>query len=568
MKRALAILAAFMVLGAVALGQESFTGKWTATVSFAPLGTECLTTFPSFGLSSSFTLTYTNGGLVLSSVSGFGLSGYTSQKFTASLTWGAFTLSSTMKFIPSAVTAYTNVPGITQTPSTTVVDCCGWTTKPKTAAVKFDDWTVKMDWTFAGIDIGGLLFVEQGNYDKVYYGYYTAKSFGSWDATQTQSSKTSYLNGAGLRFKLSAPIDSATLSVYIYSNLSEWSKQYYNEYNASLSGTHYDDLVLGKADYGFEVLNASCDAMFSEAYILLEGLTFTCSTVDMALTMTCEGFDSFDILFNDLPGLCCGITFDALISFSLTEKSFQLTPKFSMDYACVSFDIGVDYSNHTINGFKVYGLSISYDLGDCLSFSSDTSFDSTNHKIASPLYGGGYVWDFVPEVKDTTAEQAAPLYKLWCIPIEKYTIWEKFSIKWCGPGCCGGNYTFTVTNYFGDKYVLDKYGYAYRGSATDAWTYYVVDFDYDTGTTGTPTNSSDAWEDIYTGSWPPSLTSTEAKVYTKEVYTAGTNDNLFGWVKTSVSGKFPIMSTLFITGKLDVTVFGLSNFSFGFEFTF
>jgi len=296
---------------------------------------------------------------------------------------------------------------------------------------------------------------------------------------------------------------------------------------------------------------------------------------EAALKITCtDGFDSLSILIDDLPFFCCGVTTDLLLKFSVTDKELSLLPKFSMDYACVNFDIGVDFSDdHTINGFTIYGLSVSYDWSDCLKFTSDTSFSSTYHKIASPIYGGGYVYSLVPAIICSTNppvtlvnEVPDGLYKVSCVAKERYTVWEKFAVDVCLPGCCGGEVKFNVTTYFGDHEVLKAYAWSYYvGPSTTAVQDGKVDL--------VPGDGVDTVVEIFEAagvSLPTpttTLTSGKAYLYQAKYYVADTNA-LFNWAKTSVALTIPATDAINIKASFVVTAFGWDSFDIGFTFKF
>ena len=584
MKRALAILAVCALFSGFALGQ-TFSGKWSLTLNLLPNGLVCSDAVPAISVSSSLTLSYIYCDWTFSSISAFSQAGFTSQQFTASGGWGAFSISSTMKFIPAAVTVYTNKY---QTGS----DCCYWTSVAKEFEPKFDDWKTTLSFDFAGVNVEFLTLLEQGNYDKTYEGFfelngeYSVGTF-TWDETQTQSTCTTYKNGLGWRMKLASMVGSCNFSLYAYFGLSEWSLEAYQAYLNAVYGGYSTDLSLAKSGY-IVMANDDCNPGFSELYLLMEDLALGCATLDAALTITCSGFSSFAVLLDDLPLICCGITTDVKVTFDINSKTVVWKPKFSYEYACIVFDVGVAYGSGSITGLDIYGFSLSAELSDCLKVVFDTSFNTSKHPIANPIYGGDSYWFYIPattlctgtndtltlvlesRTKDTTTyyeivgDGEDDKFKITCLDEIKYTIWEKISFSTCLPGCCGGEVKFTVDTFFGDKYVLEDYGFAYYDGSH--WAFYVSE-----DLSSFAAKTADEWKAWYstaTGStW--SASPTKEALYTVPYYKAATtNDNLFGWVKTTIKLVVPMSANISITSSFDVSMFGFDKVDLGFSITF
>lgn len=92
MKRALAIMVALCTIGAVGFSQ--LTGNWKGSICM-PAGT----------FSSTLTLNYVVAGITISSISTFGVTGFTAQQFTMKGAFGPFSLTGNMYFDPT-VPAY------------------------------------------------------------------------------------------------------------------------------------------------------------------------------------------------------------------------------------------------------------------------------------------------------------------------------------------------------------------------------------------------------------------------------------------------------------------------------
>lgn len=92
MKRALAIAVALCTLGFAGFSQIAIKGSWTASVCLVPAPTT---------LTSTLNLTYTVAGFDITSITGFGATGITSQKFTFKGVFGPFSASGNVWFQPS-----------------------------------------------------------------------------------------------------------------------------------------------------------------------------------------------------------------------------------------------------------------------------------------------------------------------------------------------------------------------------------------------------------------------------------------------------------------------------------
>ena len=599
MKRALALLLFVGMLGLSGIAQ--ITGTWDVTLSFEPSAltsfgfTACHGSLPVVDLSSSLTLSYEFATLTFSSISAFSVSGFDSQKFTLVGSLGPVSVDVTMKFIPTAVTKYEYIISgafieEVQTGHYAAKDwwCCNIDTRPVEYAPKFDDILAKASMDFAGLGIEVLAFLERGNYDKEYEGFFTLSGkyltgTVAWDDTQTESTCTAYKNGLGTRWKVSAELNGITITSYTYFNLTEYSKAAAMARSVALGGGYLTDLYLGKSDSGFKIVSDTCAPGFTEEYLLLEGMSLCCgASLDAALTITCDGFKSLEVLLNDVPFLCCGMSFDALFTFDINSKSYQLKPKITADWACVVFDVGVDFSDHQVAGISVYGISFTCELGECLKIYSDTSFDSLNtnyHPIASPVTGGKKAWYLQPVIKCGTSannpdvvsgnlnEIEDGLLLPYCMDEELYHIWEKFGVDVCLPGCCGDTVTFSSVVYFGDKYELAGYGFAYYDASAGKWAYYWTDTVGSEPSAVNLTTFAGKYKDA-TGSTWTETSKTKDTLVPVEYYKAATNDNLFGWVKATTSLTVPLSSAIDITISSTFSVFGLEDVSLKFSLTF
>ena len=170
---------------------------------------------------------------------------------------------------------------------------------------------------------------------------------------------------------------------------------------------------------------------FKDFYAWWYDLSLCCGvTFDITAKFTKAGFSWVDIYFTDLFPLCCGISFDFEVFFTETSKSIYLYPTIGDLEGCVTVYLDVypaeitpDTENPVISGLDIYGLEISCEFTECTSISFLTVFK-------------------VPP-------------KSWC----EYSSWykdakftgyefERAEFSFCGPACCGGEYSLNVVTYF------------------------------------------------------------------------------------------------------------------------
>ncbi|MCD6136270.1 hypothetical protein J7J63_06145, partial [Candidatus Bipolaricaulota bacterium] len=97
MKKALVLTLAFALgLGVAAFANAPLSGSWCADISINPQS-------PAFtAFDNDITVDYTVGGWTFESVTGFSLTGWDTQEFTADGVLGAFTIGSDLVFNPGA----------------------------------------------------------------------------------------------------------------------------------------------------------------------------------------------------------------------------------------------------------------------------------------------------------------------------------------------------------------------------------------------------------------------------------------------------------------------------------
>jgi len=142
------------------------------------------------------------------------------------------------------------------------------------------------------------------------------------------------------------------------------------------------------------------------------------------------GFEWARFKIQNFLSWCCGISFDLVVEFGVNYKELNLIPRFAgVGDGCVAFYFGND------SWFDIEGWKISCTLGDCSSLEIVTALE-------------------VPEDEPKTCEPPAWYdYNF----VSTYGEWEYIKLKMCGPGCCGGTYTFTGQVWFGQG-INDLFG--------------------------------------------------------------------------------------------------------------
>ncbi len=345
MKRALAIAVALCTLGVVGFSQIAFTGKWTAMLCATNLQT------PSFTLTSTLTLNYeVVPGITVSSVSGFGTTGFTSQKFTMKGAFGPFSITGNMWFNP-ATPAYTAA-----------------------------DLTTGFD--FTGLAVG--LTVR----------HWTPNN-GRWlsDWWPDESPCTDDVADDGyLQYIFTTTLSPVTIKA------------------------RFADCCTGAA--------------FQDVKISLKGIGLCCGiTYDASLSFTKAGFQYVTFTVKNFAAICCGISFDLSVKFTVDAKTVSVTPKFAgFGEACFTVYADLDSEGGEgedlyLNGIRVDGFSIKCTLGDC-NYIEFVTFLSPQH---ADLY-------FDPIPFDTVCGE-----------------FEYINLGFCGVGCCGGQWTADLAVYFGTK---------------------------------------------------------------------------------------------------------------------
>jgi hypothetical protein len=161
---------------------------------------------------------------------------------------------------------------------------------------------------------------------------------------------------------------------------------------------------------------------FHDLSVTLSGISLCCGvTYDATFVFTkAEGFDSLTFEINDVFPICCGISFDIAVTFTTEGKTISLTPKLAgIGEACFELYADLEKSGGSgedlyLNGIRVDGWKIYCELAECnyIEFVSFLSPDNAD------LYG-------YPE-----------------------GTYEYVKLGFCGPGCCGGEYSVDIAVNF------------------------------------------------------------------------------------------------------------------------
>jgi len=518
MKRALAILAVASMFGFAGLAQ--FSGSWDLTVGVLPAVT----------LDTSLTLEYTFSGWVVSSVSSFNdEDGFSNQKFTLSGDLGAISVDAEMAFLPNPTWAVWHAA--TQTESTAVCPVydttISWTNVPA-----MDYFKATFSVAFAGVD-SELLMYQRG---------YAHDFFEAWDLIDHRDGAPTgyyvwvydpgYSLGTGFRLKMSGTFNDITITSYTYSNLVETVK---------LLDSNGCPTIELKGDYKVD----GCGQLFSGELVTLEGLQMCCgTTLNAALSIGCYGFDYLYVYVEDIPWVG-SLTLSPWVKFTVDSKEFGFCGDIAGLGDCFTVSTVLIWSDEVkahneipnmLEGLAIKEISFSCDFSDCMSFSAGTILYDLKNNAYYTINGPDVPWGI--EFYDENEEYIGSMYV--CKPDVKYFAWEKFSLSFCGPSCCGGSWTVDTTTYFGKGYEITS------------WTCTI--------------DANPAPEE-----GPPSPPASPEKSALKCTPNYGDEvelGTLFGWMMSEVSASVPLTNDISLTLDLGVSFLGVENLDVGFSFQF
>ena len=619
MKKALVIsLVMALGLGFGVLAQ-TWEGTWDTDIVIVPSAA----TFAGFisSFDSDLDVNFLVGGWDFGMTSDFSAAGLDGLGFTAEGALGAFSFDVDIDFIPMKVskveTEYfglglnTDANCLAQTDSSIVYTS---KTVKNTVGPAFDDLTVIGSVSIAGVSFEGLFYLKGTDTDApTTYSYYETTSVGGVKqfsnasgamptlASGTLSVASSTKVGSGAKFTLIGSFGGATLTSYTYFNIAE--SMYNDEVEAPDKPSTEDALKkYGSID---GLVCEGCTVMWSSEYILIEGLSFGfCGAVDVAAEFTCCGFDHVAFLFKDIE-LGFGIDLDFLVEFTTSAKTMTLVPEITLSGVCFVIQTELDYSNQTITGLQIEGLTATQVYGG-LTVSFAATWDYTDNPLISTASTithdfGTVVYFWKPDTKysdliDLDDSKTKPAVDndgigAWVLDsascyYEKATVYNKLSLDYEADACCGGLFTISADTYFGTiaTYTLEGvYGtYLFDENGT-AWE---VNYDYlgadnqfvdgiKTGTTHNTINSTDQpfWKEA-TASDDDCLPcpsddvvgAVEYLLLDKD-YTVGSSvTSLFGWVESDIDLSIGVASNVTLDLGVDIAWWGWESLSFGFTF--
>jgi len=606
-------------LGALAFG-DGLSGDWDTDISLYPAAGEFGSFIKSF--TSEVDVDYVVGGFTFGMESTFGLVGMSGMDFNVDGVLGAFTLSGNIDFSPMILattkTTYTSLAIADVTCGGFTGSNVSWATKTvtNTYTAGFDNLELESSVSIAGVCLDALFYLQGedtvGSY--IVYGNHAtvtpiptgqALEASSWVQTGSATVASSTNQGAGWRFKASGSFGGAALTARVYFNLADYFGSYagyLDYYSADFSLSDYF------AESGaWEIVCDDCISRFTGLQVILEDVSFACTTFSAMVSFDCCGFSDVKFLVEDIGlGCCWDIGFDLMVTFTTTSKELTIDPSITLANSCFTISAGLDFSEtdgaaFTLDGIEIYGIGLEYSWNG-ITFTSATSWNLTKNPILGPAYYAGATYspskiyvlqpdtDFTQatftydEDADTcTATEKVPAINMtsgagyWEVAsfsCEEAYAWEKFAIDVNGDSCCGGGFDLSAAIYFGDiqqlsdldgTYYFDADGDGtYATTGAEAYTFYgtidTTDVPLVTAFSGAGCNccpcDGDCSVEIDEVEWDAD-------------YLAKTNtDRLFDWIEADVDVVFGIASNFNLTAGFDITCWGWEDFTFGFEFTF
>jgi hypothetical protein len=520
-----------------------------------------------------FKVDYTLAGWTFTSESEFDLTGFASQGFAVEGQLGAFTFTSSAAFAPQVATVfkYHDVLG-TQTSSyawCSLYVPTAFTSGPMFLALKADASV-----SIAGVKASVFVIMDQSNVAVQYIDYGI-----NMDGTQTDSwVLPSKFNGIGEKFTLAGSIGGMDVTSYTYFNLTE----------KDTASTYCPKI--GKA--GTYTIGASgCGVVFTEEYLMFQGLTFGCVEIDAALKIFCTGFDSLKLVANgiDIGGWA---TLNIGIGFTTSAKTLDLCLTLnSLSFSCITAEIGINDNGYaeaaagtalTIQSIQIHGFSLTTEVG-AVTFTTATELDVWSKQFSTAaawkyLYGNGVVGFAIPwaglnkpgtftpgycsdgitypsVTVDPVYIQTDLGFKEWvCVPEYRYRLWERFTIAIDEDACCGGLFGVDIETYFGNLEKLSWFAY----DVIDALTKVV------SGTIYMPGYGTVGYTAQVVGA---GLMCVDSVVYDYDYAPVSGAKQLFNWAYTTVAFSVGMGSNLTLNVGAGISAFGWESLDLGFEFT-
>jgi len=234
--------------------------------------------------------------------------------------------------------------------------------------------------------------------------------------------------GGGLMFSPAVP---AYRSAYFMAS-GAW-----QDLRLGLRVTHYPSSGSPPAPYLLYVLTLSRPGLsvtlrgedrealaFKDALVSVLGLSLCCGIeVQGTLSFTKDGLSYVRAALAGLPFPCCGLSFDAAVTFTADSKAVEFAPRWNAFCdACLTVygDVVWDRDAFRWDGFALYGYKIRCCFG-------------------SPCCPAGSGW----YVEILTAFEPGRVPGGFQGEEFQYV-----RVETCGPACCGGRYSFEATAYF------------------------------------------------------------------------------------------------------------------------
>jgi len=226
---------------------------------------------------------------------------------------------------------------------------------------------------------------------------------------------------------------------------------------------------------------------FREATLSMSDVSLCCGiSYDAELAFNkCDGFDHLTFSIDNLFPLCCGISFDLEVEFGVDYKTVTLEPSIEIGAECLDLGIELGWDQPTLDSLSISYIGITCEYGDCLTGLFGTAFPTST--VAYLSAGTYYVWmdsdgnphiaDYVvfPFVFSFTLAADAPGREatspsdwgletgetdlMWVVDQQQLIIgwgqvqwleYEVAKLSFCGPACCGGQYTVDVAAYWAE----------------------------------------------------------------------------------------------------------------------
>ncbi len=162
---------------------------------------------------------------------------------------------------------------------------------------------------------------------------------------------------------------------------------------------------------------------FRDALVNVFGVEVCCGIqAQGTLSFTKEGFSYLRVALADLPFPCCGLSFDASITYTADRKEVEFAPRWNAYCdACLTVygDVLQDWEAFRWEGFAIHGYKILCCLGGCCPGGSGRYIEVVTAFDPSRVPGGFQGDEF-----------------------------EYVKVGACGAGCCGGNWSVEATAYF------------------------------------------------------------------------------------------------------------------------